>query len=46
MIDAPSDILCARLIHCHQLDEGGYVAAWEQPTLLVDEMRIGFKSPW
>jgi pimeloyl-ACP methyl ester carboxylesterase len=33
-----------RLIHYNQLDKGGHFAAWEQPKLLVDEMRVGFKS--
>jgi pimeloyl-ACP methyl ester carboxylesterase len=33
-----------RLIHYNQLDKGGHFAAWEQPQLLVDEMRVGFKS--
>jgi pimeloyl-ACP methyl ester carboxylesterase len=32
------------LIHYNQLDKGGHFAAWEQPMLLVDEMRVGFKS--
>ena len=32
------------LIHYNQLDKGGHFAAWEQPKLLVDEMRAGFKS--
>jgi hypothetical protein len=25
-------------------DKGGHLAAWEQPKLLVDEMRAGFES--
>jgi pimeloyl-ACP methyl ester carboxylesterase len=33
-----------RLIHFNQLDRGGHFAAWEQPKLLVDEMRVGLKS--
>jgi len=33
-----------KLIHYHQLDKGGHFAAWEQPKLLVDEMRVGLKS--
>ena len=33
-----------KLIHYNQLDRGGHFAAWEQPTLLVDEMRTGFRS--
>ena len=32
------------LVHYNQLDQGGHFAAWEQPKLLVDEMRVGFKS--
>ena len=32
------------LIHYNQLDKGGHFAAWEQPKLLVDEMRVGLKS--
>jgi pimeloyl-ACP methyl ester carboxylesterase len=33
-----------KLIHYNQLDKGGHFAAWEQPKLLVDEMRAGLKS--
>jgi pimeloyl-ACP methyl ester carboxylesterase len=33
-----------RLIHYNQLDKGGHFAAWEQPKLLVEEMRAGFRS--
>jgi hypothetical protein len=33
-----------RLIHYNQLDKGGHFAAWEQPELLVDEMRVGLRS--
>jgi pimeloyl-ACP methyl ester carboxylesterase len=25
-------------------DKGGHFAAWEQPKLLVEELRAGFKS--
>ena len=32
------------LVHYNQLDKGGHFAAWEQPMLLVDEMRAGFES--
>ncbi|HKE63844.1 MAG TPA: epoxide hydrolase [Micromonosporaceae bacterium] len=32
------------LVYYNQLDRGGHFAAWEQPTLLVDEMRAGLKS--
>jgi pimeloyl-ACP methyl ester carboxylesterase len=33
-----------KLVHYNQLDKGGHFAAWEQPKLLVDEMRAGFRS--
>jgi pimeloyl-ACP methyl ester carboxylesterase len=33
-----------KLIHYNQLPKGGHFAAWEQPELLVGEMRAGFKS--
>ena len=33
-----------RLIHYNQLDRGGHFAAWEQPTLLTNEVRAAFKS--
>jgi pimeloyl-ACP methyl ester carboxylesterase len=33
-----------KLIHYNQLDKGGHFAAWEQPKLLVDEIRMAFKS--
>ena len=33
-----------RLIHYNQVEKGGHFAAWEQPKILVDEMRVGFKS--
>jgi pimeloyl-ACP methyl ester carboxylesterase len=32
------------LIHYNKLDKGGHFAAWEQPQLLVQEVRAGFKS--
>ena len=32
-----------KLIHYNRLDKGGHFAAFEQPKLLVDEMRAGFK---
>jgi pimeloyl-ACP methyl ester carboxylesterase len=32
------------LIHYNQLDKGGHFAAWEQPKLLVEEMRAGLRS--
>jgi pimeloyl-ACP methyl ester carboxylesterase len=33
-----------KLVHYNQLEKGGHFAAWEQPKLLVDEMRAGLKS--
>jgi pimeloyl-ACP methyl ester carboxylesterase len=33
-----------KLIHYNKLPKGGHFAAWEQPDLLVGEMRAGFKS--
>ena len=33
-----------KLIHYNRLDKGGHFAAWEQPELLVSELRTGFKS--
>ena len=32
------------LIHYNKLDKGGHFAAWEQPKLLSEEIRSGFKS--
>ena len=32
------------LIHYNKLPKGGHFAAWEQPKLLSEEMRAGFKS--
>jgi pimeloyl-ACP methyl ester carboxylesterase len=32
------------LIHYNQLDKGGHFAAWEQPELLSEEFRTGFRS--
>ena len=50
----PDDIdLCPRswaerafpkLIHYNKLDKGGHFAAWEQPKLLSEEVRVGFRS--
>jgi len=31
------------LIHFNRLPKGGHFAAWEQPKLLVEEMRAGFR---
>jgi pimeloyl-ACP methyl ester carboxylesterase len=33
-----------KLIHYNRLDKGGHFAAWEQPALLTEEMRVGFRS--
>ena len=33
-----------KLIHYNKLDKGGHFAAWEQPEVLVKELRAGFKS--
>lgn len=32
------------LIYYNKLDQGGHFAAWEQPQLLSDEIRAGFRS--
>jgi pimeloyl-ACP methyl ester carboxylesterase len=32
------------LIHYNKLDKGGHFAAWEQPKLLVEEVRAGLRS--
>jgi pimeloyl-ACP methyl ester carboxylesterase len=32
------------LIHYNALSKGGHFAAWEQPALLAEEMRTGFRS--
>ena len=50
----PDDIdLCPRswaeraypkLIHYNKLHKGGHFAAWEQPQLLSEEIRVGFRS--
>jgi pimeloyl-ACP methyl ester carboxylesterase len=32
------------LIHYNTLPKGGHFAAWEQPALLTEEMRVGFRS--
>ena len=33
-----------KLIHYNKLDKGGHFAAWEQPQLLSEEIRAGFRS--
>jgi pimeloyl-ACP methyl ester carboxylesterase len=32
-----------KLIHYNKLDKGGHFAAWEQPKLLSEEIRAGFR---
>jgi pimeloyl-ACP methyl ester carboxylesterase len=32
-----------KLIHYNKLDKGGHFAAWEQPRLLTEEIRAGFR---
>jgi pimeloyl-ACP methyl ester carboxylesterase len=33
-----------KLVHYNKLAKGGHFAAWEQPQLLSQELRAGFKS--
>ena len=33
-----------KLIHYNKLDKGGHFAAWEQPQLLTQEIRAGFRA--
>jgi pimeloyl-ACP methyl ester carboxylesterase len=33
-----------KLIHYNKLDKGGHFAAWEQPELFSQELRVGFRS--
>lgn len=33
-----------QLVHYNRLDRGGHFAAWEQPHLLAEELRVGFRS--
>jgi len=33
-----------KLIHYNKLDKGGHFAAWEQPQLLSQELRAGFRT--
>ena len=33
-----------KLIHYNKLDKGGHFAAWEQPKLLSEEIRVGLRS--
>jgi pimeloyl-ACP methyl ester carboxylesterase len=33
-----------KLIHYNKLDKGGHFAAWEQPELFSEEVRVGFRK--
>jgi pimeloyl-ACP methyl ester carboxylesterase len=33
-----------KLIHYNKMAKGGHFAAWEQPALLIEELRAGFRS--
>ena len=33
-----------KLIHFNRLEKGGHFAAWEQPKLMTQELRVGFRS--
>ena len=33
-----------KLVHYNKLDKGGHFAAWEQPKLFSEEVRVGFRS--
>jgi pimeloyl-ACP methyl ester carboxylesterase len=33
-----------KLIHYNRVDKGGHFAAWEQPTILTNELRVAFRS--
>ena len=33
-----------KLIHYNKLDKGGHFAAWEQPQLFSEEVRVGFRA--
>jgi len=32
------------VIHYNKLETGGHFAAWEQPKLLTNELRVGLRS--
>lgn len=34
----------SNLIHYGEADRGGHFAAWEQPEILVDEIRTGLRT--
>lgn len=33
-----------KLIYFHEVDKGGHFAAWEQPQLFSEEIRVAFRS--
>ncbi|HKR22072.1 MAG TPA: hypothetical protein VJS17_05715, partial [Pyrinomonadaceae bacterium] len=33
-----------KLIYYNKLDKGGHFAGWEQPQLLTEDLRAGFRS--
>jgi pimeloyl-ACP methyl ester carboxylesterase len=33
-----------KLIHFNKVDKGGHFAAWEQPEIFTEEVRVGFRS--
>jgi pimeloyl-ACP methyl ester carboxylesterase len=39
-----AELAYPKLIHYNRLRKGGHFAAWEQPKLLSEEMRAGFRS--
>jgi pimeloyl-ACP methyl ester carboxylesterase len=39
-----AELAFPKLIHYNRLDKGGHFAAWEQPQLLSEEVRAGFRS--
>jgi hypothetical protein len=39
-----SEAAYPNLVHYNRLPKGGHFAAWEQPKLLVEELRVGLRS--
>ena len=39
-----TELAYPKLIHYNKLDKGGHFAAWEQPKLLSEEIRVGLRS--
>jgi len=39
-----TELAYPKLIYYHRLDKGGHFAAWEEPQLLVADLRAAFKS--